>query len=158
MVSWVVLSNSYVELTTDMLRAKLDESFPGEFLPERHQASFIVDGPVERAQFLIQSRVASAAGTFMLTSVPRPYTRFSRFATFIKDRKIRRHARAQRSWLSIDLIGKHTTEEDAYRFIGRALAALAPRDTAYLVHPTRRITIAFDDAVRRRLASGEQMP
>lgn len=158
MVSWVVLSKSYVVLDADKLRAKLDEAFPGEFVPQRDQGSFVVEGPVERAQFLIQSRVANAAGTFMLNSVPGPYTEFSDFARFIKDRTIRRQARAQRSWLSIDLIAKHTTEDDAYRFIGRALAALAPRDAAYLVHPTRRVVIAFDDDIRRRLASGEHVP
>ena len=158
MVSWDVLSKSYVELDAAKLRAKLDEVYPGEFVPQRNQGSFVVDGSVPGAQFLIQSRVANAAGTFMLNSVPGPYTAFSDFAKFIKDRTVRRQARAQRSWRSIDLIAKHTTEEDAYRFIGRALAALAPRDAAYLVHPTRRITIAFDDDVRRRLANGEQMP
>jgi hypothetical protein len=157
MVSLVILSKSYVALDADKLRAKLDETFPGEFVPQRDQGSFVVDGPVERAQFLIQSRVANAAGTFMLNSVPGPYTKFSDFAKFIKDRAIRRQARAQRSWLSIDLIAKHTTEDDAYRFIGRALAVLAPRDAAYLVHPSRRVVVAFDDNVRRRLANGEQI-
>lgn len=158
MVSWVVLSKSYVALDAEKLRAKLDEAYPGEFLPQREQGSYVVEGPVERAQFLIQSRVANAAGTFMLNSVPGPYTKFSDFAKFIKDRAVARRARAQQSWLSIDLIAKHTTEEDAYRFIGRALATLAPRDAAFLVHPTRHITVAFDEEVRRRLADGEQMP
>ena len=159
MVSWVVLSNSYVGLTIDQLRAKLDEAFPGEFVPQRDQGSFVVDGAVEGAQFMIQSRVPNARGIFMLNNVPGPYTKFSDFAKFIEDPAVRRKARAQKSWLSIDLIiGKHTTEDEAYRFIGRALAVLAPRDAAYLVHPTRRIVITFDDDVRRRLASGEQRP
>ena len=158
MVSWVVLSKSYVALDAADLRAKLDEAFPGEFVPQRDRGSFVVEGPVERAQFLIQSRVANASGTFLLNSVPGPYTEFSSFAKFIKDRATRRQARAQRCWLSIDLIAKHTNEDDAYRFIGRALAVLAPPDAAYLVHPTRRIVIAFDDDVRRSLAKGEQRP
>ncbi len=157
MVSWVVLSNSYVALDADKLRARLDQAFPGAFVPQREEGSFVVEGTVEGAQFLIQSRVAGASGTFMLMSVPGPYTAFSDFARFIKERAVRRQARAQQSWLSIDLMAKHTTEDDAYRFIGRALAALAPRDAAYLVHPTRRIVIAFDDDVRRRLGSGEPM-
>jgi len=94
----------------------------------------------------------------MLNSVPGPYTEFSNFARHIKDRAVRRAAQAQQSWLSIDLIAKPTTEDDAYRFISRALAALAPRDAAFLVHPTRHLVIAFDDETRRRLASGEQKP
>jgi len=160
MVSWVVLSKSYVELDLDKLRAKLDEVFPGEFVPQRDEGCYVVEGPVKGAQFLIQSRVAGAGGTFMLNSVPGPYTVFSDFAIFIKDRTVKRQARAQRNWLSIDLIGKHSisTEDDAYRFIGRALAALAPRDASFLVHPTRRIVIAFDGEVRRRLGNGEQTP
>ncbi len=158
MISWVVLSNSYVALDADKLRAKLDEAFPGEFVPQRDQGSFVVDGAVEGAQFLIQSRVPNAAGTFMLTSVPGPYTRFSDFAKHIKDKATRQAAQAQRNWMSVDLIAMHTTENDAYRFIGRALAVLAPHNAAYLVHPTRRVILAFDDDVRRRLASGEQRP
>ena len=158
MVSWVILSKSYVSLNLDKLRFILDEVFPGEFVPQREQGSFVIEGPVERAQFLIQSRVAGAAGMFMLNSVPGPYTMFSDFVRHIEDRKVARAAAALQNWLSIDLVAKHTTEEDAYRFIGRALAVLAPRDTAYLVHPTRRTVIAFDDDVRRKLASGEPMP
>jgi hypothetical protein len=66
-------------------------------VPQRDEKSFVIDGPVEGAQFLIQSRVANAAGTFMLQSVPGPYTKFSDFDKFIKDRTIRRQARAQQS-------------------------------------------------------------
>ena len=158
MVSWVVLSKSYVSLDVNKLRAKLDEAFPGEFVPQREQRSFVIEGPVERAQFLIQSRVVNAPGMFMLNSVPGPYTKFSNFAQHIEDRKIKRAVRAVQNWLSIDLIAKHTTEEDAYRFIGRALAVLAPRDAVYLIHPTRHIVIAFDDDVRAKLANGKLMP
>ena len=160
MVSWVVLSKSYVALDEKKLRATLDEAFPGEFLPQRDQGSFIVEGPVPPAQFLIQSRVPGASGVFMLNSVPGPYTRFSDFDTFIRDRTIRQQARAQRSWLSIDLMAKHSnsSESEAYRFIGRALAKLAPKDAAYLVHPTRRIIVPFDEGVRQRLERGEQIP
>lgn len=160
MVSWVVLSNSFVELNEEKLRAKLDEAFAGAFLPQRNEKSFVVKGPVPEAQFLIQSRIAGAAGIFMLNTVPGPYTHFSDFDKFITDRATQRQARAQRSWLSIDLVKAHSnsTEADAYRFIGRALAKLAPRNAAYLVHPTRRVVIAFDEEVRRRLENGEQLP
>lgn len=147
-------------LDENKLRATLDEAFPGEFLPQRDQGSFIVEGPIAPAQFLIQSRVPGASGVFMLNSVPGPYTRFSDFDKFFPDRTIRRQARAQRSWLSIDLMAKHSnsTEGEAYRFVGRVLAKLAPRDAAYLVHPTRHIVVPFDEGVRRRLENGEQVP
>lgn len=160
MVSWVVLFDSPLALDEGMVRARLDEAFPGEFVPQRDQGSFVVAGPEPGAQFLIQSRVAGAAGVFMLNAVAAPYTRFSDFARLIPDRAIKQKAQAQRRWLSIDLIRPHAnaTEADAYRFIGRALAKLAPRDAAYLVHPTRQIVVAFDEDVRRRLATGEYMP
>jgi hypothetical protein len=160
MVSWVVLFDSALALDEETLRARLDEAFPGEFVAQRDQGSFVVEGPEPGAQFLIQSRVAGAAGVFMLNAVPAPYTHFSNFAAFIPDRTTRQKARAQRRWLSIDLMMKNpdAIEADAYRFIGRALAKLAPRDAAYLVHPTRQIVVAFDEDVRRRLASGEYMP
>jgi hypothetical protein len=153
MVSWVVLSNSYVELTLDLLRESLDQLYPGQFLPPREQGNFVVDGNVPGVEFFIQSTLAGAAGTFFLYSVPGPYTEFSDFADHIEDASLRQFAEAQECWLSVDLIHKHTTEQEAYRFIGNVLAKLAPRDAAVLVHPSRLVTLRFDDHVRRRLAN-----
>lgn len=92
---------------------------------------------------------------FHLYSVPGPYTVFSDFADHIEDAALRQLAEAQECWLSVDLIHKHTTEQEAYRFIGKVLAKLAPPDAAVLVHPSRLVTLRFDDDVRRRLASSE---
>src|SRR5918994_2077468 len=64
MVSWVVLFDSDVEFTEDSLRAELDRLWPGQFLPERDNGSFVVEGAVPGAQFMIQSRVPGASGTF----------------------------------------------------------------------------------------------
>ena len=154
MVSWVVLSNTPVELTIDRLREKLDELYPGQFLPPRKEGNFVIDGTMP-GQFLIHSNLAGAAGLFLLNSVPGPYTDVSDFALAINDRSLRRTAHAQCCWLSVDLIHRHTTNEDAYRFIGRVLAKLAPNDAAALVHPSSLVTIPFSDDVRRRLASGQ---
>lgn len=157
MVSWVVLSNTHVEFKLDQVRKKLDELYPGLFLPPRDKGNFLVAGPVP-GQFLIQSSAPAAAGTFLLQSVPGPYTKFSDFAAWITNLALRQKAEAQCCWLSVDLVIKHTTEEDAYRFIGRLLAKLAPADAAVLVHPTKPIAIPFDDSVRRRLAADGQIP
>src|ERR1700732_2298951 len=83
MISWVVLSNSYVELQVDALRKKLDEVYPGQFLPQTNK-NFVVDGPTP-GQFLIKSNIAGAAGMFMLLSVSGPYTEFSNIAGAIAD-------------------------------------------------------------------------
>jgi hypothetical protein len=155
MISWVVLSNTYVNLKVDSLRAKLDEVYPGQFLPPRDK-NFVVNG-LTSGQFLIKSNIAGAAGMFMLISVPASYTEFSDFAEVIKDPALLRNVKAQCCWLSVDLIHRHTTDEDAYRFIEQVLAKLAPSDAAFLVHPEKRITITFDDGIRRRLANGEQI-
>ncbi len=154
MISLVVLSNSYVELTLDALRERLEQVYPGRFLPPREKGTFIVDGNVPGVEFLIQSDIPGAAGMFLLYSVPGPYTEFSDFAEHIPDASLRQLARAQACWLSVDLVHQYTTEEEAYRFIGSVLAHLAPRDAAVLVHPSRLMTIAFDDRVRQELASG----
>ena len=53
MVSWVVLANTYVELGVDLLRAKLDEIYPGQFLPPRQNGNFVVNGPGP-GQLLVQ--------------------------------------------------------------------------------------------------------
>jgi hypothetical protein len=156
MISWVVLSKSYVDLKVDSLREKLDEVYPGQFLPPRDK-NFVIDGPTP-GQFLIKSNIASAAGMFMLISVPASYTKFSDFAEVIVDPALLRNVKAQCCWLSVDLVHRHTTDADAYRFIEQVLGKLAPPDTAFLVNPEKRITIPFDEDIRRRLAKGEQIP
>jgi hypothetical protein len=93
----------------------------------------------------------------MLNSIRGPYSDVSDFAAAIADRSLRREAESQGCWLSVDLVHRHTTDEDAYRFVGRVLAKLAPADAAFLVNPATRTTIAFDDDIRRRLANGEQI-
>ena len=85
MISWVVLSNTYVDLKVDSLREKLDEVYPGQFLPPRDK-NFVIDGPTP-GQFFIKSNIAGAAGMFMVISVPASYTEFSDFAEVIADRR-----------------------------------------------------------------------
>jgi hypothetical protein len=157
MISLVVLSNSYVELTLGTLREHLEQVYPGRFLPPREKGTFVVEGNIPDTPFLIQSDIPGAAGSFLLHSVPGPYTAFSDFAEHIGDASLRRLAQAQSCWLSVDLIHRNTTDAEAYRFIGSVLAELAPRDAAALVHPSRLLTIAFDDRVRRALANGGQV-
>lgn len=155
MIGWVVLSNTYVELTVDSVRAALDQLYPGQFLPPGDR-NFVIDGAVPGSQFMIQSNVAGAAGMFMLHSVPGPYTEFSDFAEAIEEPGLRALAVAQQAWLSVDVMHVHTTEAEAYRLIGALLAKLAPGDAAVLVHPSQPIAMRFDDDVRHRLASGFQ--
>jgi hypothetical protein len=156
MISWVVLSNTYVDLKVDSLREKLDEVYPGQFLPPRDK-NFVIDGPTP-GQFLIKSNIAGAAGMFMLISVPASYTEFSDFAEVIADPALLRKVEAQCCWLSVDLVHRFTTDADAYRFIEQVLGKLAPPDTAFLVNPEKRITLPFDEDIRRRLTKGEQIP
>jgi hypothetical protein len=155
MVSWVVLSDTYVDLSLEALRKKLDEIYPGEFLPPREKGNFAVDGTVP-GQFLIQSAISGEAGLFLLNSVPGPYSDFSDYARFIKDQTVRKKALAQCCWLSIDLIGE-TPGTDAYRFIGRAVGKLAPADAAFLVRPADGTVIPFTEELRHQLASGQQI-
>ncbi len=156
MVSLVVLSQTPVVLTLDSLRRHLDAIYPGHFLPPRETGTFVVDGPVPGAQFLIWSSVPEASGAFILNSVGRPYTGFSDFAEHIAEPGLRGLARAQRHWLSLDRIGDASPTE-AYRFIGSVLARLAPSDAAALVHPSRMSTLRVNPDVRHRLASGAEM-
>lgn len=154
MVSWVVLSMIWVALTEDRLRARLDTVFPGQFLPLRSEGTFVVEGPMVGEQFLINSAIAGAGGMFMLNSFADRYAEVSDFAGHIADAKLRALALAQEAWLSVDLVHSGADPDQAYRFIGKALAELAPPDAAVLVHPDDNKSQAFDDSVRRRLASG----
>jgi hypothetical protein len=155
MIGWVVLANTYVELTVDSLRAALDQLYPDQFLP-LGERNFVIEGSVPESQFLIQSNVAGAAGMFMLHTVPGPYSDFSDFAESMTDASLRALAVSQQVWLAIDNMHDHTTEADAYRLIGALLAKLAPPDAAVLVHPSKPIAMRFDDDLRSRLASGLQ--
>jgi hypothetical protein len=157
MVSLVVLYDSYLELSIEPLRHSLNQVFPGEFLPPREQGNFVVDGAVPGATFMINCIVENAAGLFMLNNVPGPYTEFSDFIDYIAEPALRERAKAQNSWLSIDLINAITDVEDAYRFIGKMIARLAPDDAAFLVHPETYHSVVFDSEVRSQLAEGRRL-
>ncbi len=154
MISLVALSNTYTEFDTGIVSRKLDELYPGKFLPPKQQANFVVGGPSPKP-LLIKSTMPGRSGLFMLLSVPGPYTAFSDFAGFIADPAFRRQAEAQAAWFSIDRIGKIGSDEDAYRFIAAALIKLAPADAVIVVKPETRAALVLDDALRRRLAEGQ---
>lgn len=156
MVSLVVLANTFVDLTLDSLRTKLDEIYPGQFLPPREKGNFVADGPTPGG-FFIQASMPGAAGMFLLHNVPGPYWKFSGFLRSIVDASIQREAKAQCCWLSVDLVHKLTSDEDAYRFVEQVVAKLAPADAAFLIHPSKFIVVRFDDDLRARLARGERI-
>jgi hypothetical protein len=157
MVSWVVLTGSYVDLRLDGVRQKLDEVYPGQFLPPRQKGNFVIAGPAP-GQFMIFSSIPGAANIFLLNNIPGPYTDFSKFAEAISDPSIRSSVAKQCCWLSVDLIRRITTDAEAYHFIEQVLARFAPADAAFLVDPDNGATIAFDDNVRSRFAKGELLP
>lgn len=154
MISLVVLSRSYVELDVRSLSKALDELYPGKFVPLEQQANFVVSGRIP-GQFLVKSTVPGAAGMFMVQSVPGPYTEFSDFARFITDAALRRQAKAQPCWLSIDLIHMFANKDEAYRLIAVALAKLAPADAAVLVKPETNSAVLFSAELRSQLAAGQ---
>jgi hypothetical protein len=156
MISLVALSDSYVELTVEALRQHLAQLYPGHFATGA-QDSFVIEGAVPGAQFMIKSMAPGASGIFLLHHVPGPYTDVSDFANYIEDSALLRRAQAQSCWLSVDRLGVMGTERDAYPFIANVLAHLAPAETAALVHPATQTTIAFDNEVRRQLASGGEI-
>jgi hypothetical protein len=156
MISWVVLFDSDLAFTADSLRTELDSLWPGQFLPQRDDGSFVVDGTVPDIQFMIQSRVPGASGTFLLHNVPYPYGEFADTIDRISDASLRDVAKAQGCWMSVDLISKSGAAE-AYKFIGSVLARLAPPDTAVLLHSSRGTAVRFTEDVRRKLAEKGQL-
>ena len=157
MVSLVVLSRSSPELTLESIRNTLDKLFPGEFLPPRENANYVVDGPVHGSQFMIQVELPTCGGIFMLYNVPGPYSGFSDFLSHLREGPLRKLAAAQSCWMSVDLIHQgEKSEKSAYQFIGALLAALAPVDTAVLLHPAKMIAMEFTNAIRQQLAANEQ--
>jgi hypothetical protein len=154
MVSLVALLPEWRELHLEEVRKTLDALFPGAFLPPREQGNFVIDGPVPGASFLIQCNVPEHAGMFLMHNVPGPYSEFSELLSHLASSELRELAAKQPCWMSLDLMHRHTTDEDGYRFVSAALAKLAPPETALLVHPSRYLAVAFTPEVRRTLASG----
>ena len=153
MISLVALSNTYTKFDTGIVSRKLDELYPGKFLPPNQQENFVVGGPSPKP-LLIKSTLPGRSGMFMLLSVPGPYTDFSDFARFIADPAFRRKAESQAAWFSVDRIGKIGSDEDAYRFIAAALVKLVPVDAVIVVKPETGAAVVLDDELRRRLAAG----
>jgi hypothetical protein len=137
-------------------QSEIERCFSGGISAATRNRIFVIDGPTPGG-FFIKSSLADATGLFLLHNVPGPYWKFSDFAKAIADPTIQKQAMAQRCWLSVDRIGTHGSEEDGYRFIERVLAKLAPPDAAFLVHPSRLITIPFDENLRARLARAERI-
>jgi hypothetical protein len=155
MVSWVVLFDSDVEFTKDSLQAELDRIWPGQFLPQRDDGSFIVEAILPE-QFLIKSSIPGALGLFMLHNVPAPYSGFSDLVDRIPDASLRDIAKAQGWWMSMNLISQSGAAE-GYKFIGSVLARIAPPDAAVLLHPSRGAAVRFTEDVRRKLAEKGQL-
>jgi hypothetical protein len=152
----VVLADSPIRFDLDALRQKLEELYPGQFVPPRAKGSFVVAGRV-RGQYIIQSNVGGAAGIFILNSGTEPFAGLSDFTKTIPDGPTRRSVEAQCCWLAISLMYKARPDAEAFRFVEQALAKLAPPDANFLVDPTKRITVPFDEAMRRSFARGEMI-
>jgi len=156
-LSLIVLSNT-VDLTVEKLLGVLDELYPAQFLPPR-QDNFVIDGAVPGATFFIQCTVPGVRGTFMLHSVPGPYTEMSDFAVHIADLALRKRAESQACWMSIDLRARHRTADEAepYRLIGALLAKLAPADAAFVVDLATSASQVCRGRPGGRLARGERI-
>ncbi len=153
MVSLVALTSSWRELSIDEVRSSLDALFPGMFLPPREEGNFVIDGPAPGATFLVQCTVPGSSGMFLIHNVPGPYSEFSDYLSHVTDPSIRELASAQTCWMSVDLMHRHATDEEAYRFVSTVLAQLAPEDTAIVIHPSTYQAVRFSPEVRRTLAA-----
>jgi hypothetical protein len=149
----VVLTNTPLRFDLDSLRQKLEELYPGQFVPPHVKGSFVVPGRV-RGQYVIQSNVSGASGIFVLNSGMESFATLSDFTKTIPDGPVRRDVEAQCCWLAVDLMYKSKSEAEAYRFVEQVLAKLAPAGAAFLVDPTKRITVLFDETMRRSFSSG----
>ncbi len=148
MVSLVLLCSNYVALTLDQIREALDRAFPGEFLPQ-NERSFIVEGEEPGGPHLIKSLIQDAKGIFLFHNDRGQ----GNVDEEIDDERLRHITSSEHGWMSIDTINVMTTEADAFRFIAKALAQLAPTDAVYLLSPSEG-PIVLDERVRRSLEAG----
>jgi len=70
-----------------------------------------------------------------------------------RDQRLQDLVRNHKAWISVDLIAPIGATEDAYRFIGKALAKMAPEDSVALVHPQTNAMVPFDSETRSKLQS-----
>jgi hypothetical protein len=154
MVSLVALLPSWQERSIDEVRESLDALFPGCFLPPREEGNFVIEGPVLGASYMVQCTIPEHSGMFLIHNVPGPYSEFSDCLVHLPDSELKELAAKQPCWMSVDMMHRHTSDEDAYRFVSAALAKLAPPDAAVLLHPSRYMALPFSSEVRRTLASG----
>ena len=153
MVSLVILLRESVHLDMLSSREKLKSVFPGAFYPENDD-SFVIEGS-NPLQLFVKSVIPANSGIFLVNFVPASYTEFSGFLSHIADPGLKAWVTDHRAWLSIDRIGEIGTDDDSYRFIGKALAKLAPVDAIAVVHPERYITVAFRHETRDQLRSDD---
>ncbi|RAI39209.1 hypothetical protein [Rhodoplanes roseus] len=158
MVMLVALSRTHVPPRALHLRPALAETFPGHFRPHGEDGSFVIDGPEVAEQAIVKSLVPGAAGFFTIHSAHGRYSDVSKAPGRIADPALQRLAMAQTCWLSIDFVHTWGPTTEAYRFIARAMARLAPADTAVLLRPPTQGAAAFDEPLRKRLAAAEDVP
>jgi hypothetical protein len=151
MVSLVVLLRQALRLDRTALQEKLDAVFPGQFVPH-NENSFVVDGP-DQTQLMAKSLVASHSGLFFVICRPGAYGDVSSYASHGRDPRLQDLLRQHNAWLSVDLVAPIGGTEDAYRFIGKALAKLAPDDAVALVHPQTNAMVPFYSETRAKLRS-----
>jgi len=149
MTSLVALLKEPNAVNLDSTRTLLNAVFDGHF-PIKSDDSFVVPGPTP-AQLMIKSVVPGHTGIFFLNAVPSPYNKFSDYEDHLSSSELIALAVQSKAWLSIDTIGLIGSEEDAYRFIGKALAAVCPSSTLAVLHPTRYSMIAFTEHTPQRL-------
>jgi hypothetical protein len=154
MPTLVLLSGSHVVLTLDEFRASLGRAFPGEFLPQHDDRSFIVEGEEPGGPYFIKSSIPGAEGLFLFHNRPGlPEDWTDEDFDDSDDLVFRRLTSADHGWMSINMLKAITTEAAAYCFMVRALAEIAPCDAGFLLCPSRGV-VAFDEKARRAAAAG----
>lgn len=157
MVMLVALSTSHTSLSAEGVRAALKTIYPRHFLSTGDDGSFVTEGPQLHMDAIVKSLVPGASGFFMIHSLPFPYADQSKLPGRIPDPALRQLACKQTSWMSVELVHTWAGADDARRFVARAMACLAPPDTAVLICPGSGTAVAFDAAVRTRLSAGDMV-
>jgi hypothetical protein len=148
MLSLVALLPQSVPADIAAFRRVLQDCYPGHFQGDE-KTSFIIAGSHPYEAF-VKSLVPDHSGMFLIEAIPRPYTESSDFRATAPV-ALKAAIQAHTSWISVDAIQAIDSELDAYRFIGRTLAYLAPVDALALVHPQSGWTEAFTQETRERL-------
>ena len=152
MISIVLLLLNPLPMDVSRLEVSIARAAPASFVKSEQN---FVNSTDKREKFEVFF-AKSNDGIFLVHNHAHPYCdELEKVAGSISDRALGEKVRKHRAWISVDLMDRDKmmfrTEADAWRFIGKVLAELAPEDAVAIYVPAKGVLMAFDNSSKTKL-------